>query len=505
MSEFHNIDLKDRILKPALLERVVTPEVAAQAIQSDMTIGTAGGPQFGYPKAVFAALVEHAKQNPDYKIDLWTSGPVGEGIDGLLAKSGILRKRLGQQSDPTLRKYINQRDVLFSDMRSGMFPQQQRSGAWGNIDVAIIEAIGITQEGYIIPSTTLHDASTVVQLADSVIVEINLNYPMALEGIHDVYLLKNPPHRKILPIQHPKDRIGRPYIPVSGDKITSIVGSTLPDSHIPRPSVDETSEHIGKNLVDFLLTEVKKERLPNTLLPLQVGIGKVADAALKELSNTDLEDMTIFTAGIGDGVLDLIDNGKFSAVTTSGLYLSTEGQQRFFRNLERYKHHIIIRPVDITDSPELLLRLGVIAINTAVELDIYGHVNSSHVSGSNIIAGVGGSGEFAQNAYLSIFLTPSTSRKGAISAIVPMVAHVDHSEHVVDIVITEQGVADLRGLEPVERANSIINQCSHPDYKPLLRDYLNKAVCKTGGHEPHLLQQAFSFHLRYVRTGSMRK
>ena len=204
-------------------------------------------------------------------------------------------------------------------------------------------------------------------------------------------------------------------------------------------------------------------------------------------------------------MLDLIDRGKLSAVTTSGLYLSTNGQQRFFRYLERYKNFIIIRPVDITDSPELLLRLGVIAINTAIELDIYGHVNSSHVSGSNIIAGVGGSGEFAQNAYLSIFLTPSTSRKGAISAIVPMVTHVDHSEHVVDIVITEQGVADLRGLEPVERANSIINQCSHPDYKPLLSDYLNNAVAETGGHEPHLLAEAFSFHLRYARTGSMRK
>lgn len=497
-------DLKERILNPALLERVTTPDIAIKAIKNGMTIGTAGGPQFGYPKAMFKALVDHAKQAHDFKIDLWTSGPVGEGIDGLLAKNGILRKRLGQQSDSSLRRHINERKVLFSDMRSGMFPQQQRSGAWGNIDVAIIEAVGITQEGYIIPSTTLHDASTVVHLADRVIVEINLNYPMALEGIHDVYLLKNPPHRKILPIQHPMDRIGRPYIPVSRQKIAAIVESTLPDPLIQRPAVDTTSEQIGKNLVEFLLTEVKKSRLPKTLLPLQVGIGKVADAALKALLDTDLENMTIFTAGIGDGVLDLIDNGKLSAVTTSGLYLSTEGQQRFFKDLERYKSTIIIRPVDITDSPELLLRLGIIAVNTAVEIDIYGHVNSSHVSGSHVIAGIGGSGEFAQNAYLSVFLTPSISRKGAISSIVPMVTHVDHSEHVVDTVITEQGVADLRGLEPVERANLMIDQCAHPDYRPLLKEYLHKAISETGGHEPHLLDDAFSFHLRYTRTGSMK-
>jgi len=496
-------ELNNRIRKPSLLKKVVFPEVAAQAIKSGMTVGTAGGPQFGYPKAVFAALAEHARDIPDFKIDLWASGPVGEGIDGLLAESGILKKRLGQQSDSRLRQHINARDVLFSDMRSGMFPQQQRSGAWGKIDVAVIEAVGFTPDGNIIPSTTLHDAATIVQVADSVVVELNLNYPVELEGIHDVYLLENPPARKILPINHPRDRIGRPCIPVSEDKIAFIVCSTLPDPDIPRPVVDIVSESIGKNLSDFLLNEASENRLPPNLLPLQVGIGKVADAALSALSRTDLKALTLFTAGIGDGVLDLIDCGSLAAVTTSGLYLSTEGQNRFFENLDRYKSSIIIRPVDITDSPELILRLGVIAVNTAVEIDLYGHVNSSHVLGSKIVSGIGGSGEFAQNAFLSIFLTPSINRNGTISSIVPMVTHVDHSEHVVDVVITEQGVADLRGLEPVERATAVTKYCAHPVYQPLLENYLKKAVLETGGHEPHLLDEAFSFHLRYLQTGTM--
>lgn len=189
-----NEDLKDRILNAAILKRVVSPEKAVQFIQSGMTIGNAGGPHFGYPKAVFAALVEYAKRSPGFNIDLWTSGPVGEGIDGILATSGLLRKRLGQQSDSTLRRCINQRKVLFSDMRSGMFPQQQRSVAWGKIDIANIEAVGTTTEEQIIPSATLHDATTVVQLAEKVIIEVNLNYPKEIEGIHDVYLLKNPPY-----------------------------------------------------------------------------------------------------------------------------------------------------------------------------------------------------------------------------------------------------------------------------------------------------------------------
>ena len=258
----------------------------------------------------------------------------------------------------------------------------------------------------------------------------------------------------------------------------SIVVSTLPDSVIHRSAVDAVSRQIGKNLVGFLREEVKCTRLPENLLPLQVGIGKVADAALNQLLYSDFMNMSIFTAGIDDGVLDLIDSGKVTTVSTSGLYLSSEGQRRFIQNLNRYKNSIIMRTVDITDSPEVLLRLGVIAVNTAVEIDIYGHVNSSHLFGSQIVSGVGGSGEFAQNAYLSIFLTPSPSRKGKISAIVPMASQVDHSEHVVNIVITENGVADLRGLEPVERSNAIIKNCSHPTYKTLLKNSLIKLSLK---------------------------
>jgi succinyl-CoA:acetate CoA-transferase len=283
------------------------------------------------------------------------------------------------------------------------------------------------------------------------------------------------------------------------------VEATIKDSIIPRSPIDETSKIIGKNLVNFFQKEVDSEKLPPNLLPLQVGLGNVADSVAKELANSNFDGLTIYTGGIGDGVLDLIDSGKVEVVSTSGLYFNTEGQRRFFENLDRYKKIIIIRPLDIADSPEVILRLGVIAINTAIEIDIYGHVNSTHVQGSQIISGVGGSGEFAQNGFLSIFLTPTTSRKGTISAIVPMVSHVDHSEHTVDVIVTEQGVADLRGLDPVERAKNIIFNCAHPDYRPLLTDYLDNAVKKTGGHEPHLLDEAFSFHKRFIETGKMLK
>ncbi len=497
------IDLKSRILDETLLRRVVEPEVAVREIKSGMVIGTAGGFQFGYPKTIFSKLVELKKSDQNFKIDLWSSGPVGEEIDGFLSIHGMMRKRLGQQSNSNLRKMINERKVLFSDLRSGIFPQQIRSGALGVVDLAIIEAVGITKEGNIIPSISLFDGSTFVQMAKKVMIEINPFYPLDLEEIHDVYLIKNPPHRGAIPIHHPADRIGTAYIPVEKDKIACIVEGTVQDNVIPRAPIDETSQRIGRNLVNFFQKEADSQKLPENLLPLQVGLGNVADSVARELAHSGFKNLSIYTGGIGDGVLDLIDSGKVQIVSTSGLYFSTEGQKRFFENLDRYKKTIIIRPLDIADSPEVIFRLGVIAINTAIEIDIYGHINSSHVQGSQVISGVGGSGEFAQNGFLSIFLTPSTSRKGSISAIVPMVSHVDHSEHVVDIIVTEQGVADLRGLEPVERAESIINNCAHPNYRPLLTEYLSKAVGNTGGHEPHLLSEAFSFHTRFVETGKM--
>jgi succinyl-CoA:acetate CoA-transferase len=106
---------------------------------------------------------------------------------------------------------------------------------------------------------------------------------------------------------------------------------------------------------------------------------------------------------------------------------------------------------------------------------------------------------------MSCFLTPSTAKNGAISAIVPMVSHVDHTEHDVAVVVTEQGLADLRGLSPKQRARKIIEHCAHPDYRPMLQDYFERAVRDSKGrHTPHLLGEALSWHQRYLDTGTMR-
>ena len=139
-----------------------------------------------------------------------------------------------------------------------------------------------------------------------------------------------------------------------------------------------------------------------------------------------------------------------------------------------------------------------------IEADIYGNVNSTHVMGTQIQNGIGGSGDFARNAYLSFFMTPSIAKGGAISCIVPMASHVDHTEHDVQILVTEQGLADLRGRSPKQRAKLIIDNCAHPDFRPALRDYSRRALdLSPGKHTPHLLGEAFSWHLNYLTTGRM--
>lgn len=116
--------------------------------------------------------------------------------------------------------------------------------------------------------------------------------------------------------------------------------------------------------------------------------------------------------------------------------------------------------------------------------------------------GIGGSGDFARNARLAIFVTKSIAKDGNISSIVPFASHIDHTEHDVDVVVTEQGYADLRGLAPRERVEVIIENCVHPSYRGALREYYEEALTR-GGQTPHVLEKAFSWHANFAKHGSM--
>jgi len=307
-----------------------------------------------------------------------------------------------------------------------------------------------------------------------------------------------------IPIYRTADRIGKPFIEMDPNRVVAILFSQEEDSYSVFTEPGDVSRRIAEHILDFAQHEMKMDRL-SPYLPWQSGVGDVANAVLSGfMENSFFKEINIYSEVLQDAVLDLIDLGIVRSASGSSLTLSQKGRKRFFNEIYRYKEKIILRPVEISNSPEVIRRLGVIAVNTAIEVDIYGHVNSTHVMGSQMMNGIGGSGDFLRAGALTFIVTPSTAKDGKISAIVPMVSHVDHSEHSVDVVVTEYGLVDTRPLTPRQVAEEIIKKCAHPDYRDLLWDYYERAVKTRSGHEPHLLDEAFSFHHRYLTTGDMK-
>ena len=306
-------------------------------------------------------------------------------------------------------------------------------------------------------------------------------------------------------IRDPLDRIGTPFVPCPPEKIAAIVLTDREDQPAKFKAVTPVTAQIGENVGNFLKAEVEAGRLPEDLGPIQSGVGSVGNALLQSLTKGGFRGLTMYTEVMQDSALKLLEQGVFSRVSASAVSLEEETRKHFYGHIAEFRDKIIIRPQEISNHPEVIRRLGVIALNTPIEVDIYGNVNSTHIMGTQIMNGVGGSGDFTRNARLNIFATESTAKGGLISCIVPMVSHVDHTEHDVQVIVTEQGVADLRWKTPVERAELLIEVCAHPDYRPLLREYLNRAKkVSAGQHTPHDLREALSWHQRFLDTGSMK-
>ena len=505
------IDIKDRICD-AVAGKVMSAEAATDFIHNGDNLGVSGFTPSGYPKAVPLALSERYK-GTDFKVNVWTGASVGPEIDQAMVEAGIMDRRLPYQTNGTLRKAINEGKVKYADIHLSHMAQMVRYGFMANrkgVDVAIVEVCKINDLGDgkvgLIPTTSMGNSSSYVAGAKKVIVEVNTSQPVGLEGMHDSYVPLDPPYRKPIPIERPEDRIGTPYIPCELDKIVAVVPCDITDKVRPLGEIDEDAKHMGENLVAFFKKEVAEGRLPNNRLPLQSGVGSVANAVINGLVNSDFEDLTVYTEVIQDGMFDLIDAGKLRVASGTALTPSPECQKKFYENLDHYKPYLILRPQEISNSPEVARRIGVIAMNTAIEVDIYGNVNSTHICGTKLMNGVGGSGDFARNGYLTVFFTNSLAKGGKISSVVPFCSHIDHATLDVDVIVSERGVADLRGLTPKEKAPIIIDQIANPKYQPMLLDYFHRACEACGNSQtPHLLEEAFDFHNRFNKTGTMEK
>ncbi len=499
----------NRILNPALLQRVMSGEEAAALIKPGSQIGMSGFTGSGYPKAVPQALAKRAiaarERGETFKVNLFTGASTGPELDATLADAGAVGLRLPYQSDNSTRKHINTGDIEYIDLHLSQVAQLVEYGFLGKLDVALIEVTAVLEDGRAIPSTSVGNNQTWINCADKVILEINSTQPLELEGIHDIYHgLVKPPNRQPIELTTVAQRIGEPHLRIPPEKIIAIVNTDAPDRSNPFKAPDEGSNKIAGHILEFLDWEVKNGRLPQSLLPLQSGVGNIANAVLYGLAEAPYENLTAYTEVIQDGLINLMRLGKMTCASATSFSLSPQCVAELMPQIGEFRERIVLRAQEISNHPGIIRRLGVIAMNGMIEADIYGNVNSSHIMGSSIMNGIGGSGDFARNGFLSIFMAPSTAKNGSISTIVPMVSHMDHNEHDVSVLVTEQGLADLRGLSPTQRAKLVIEKCSHPDYRGELLSYYNRsAATAKGKHTPHILTESLSWHSRFLETGNM--
>ncbi len=474
-------------------------------IPNGATVGTSGFTASGTPKVILEQLAARAEKEHEagrpFKINLFTGASTTKHVDGALANANALNMRAPYQNTPDLRLRINSHDAHYFDRHLSELAQEMRYGFYPKIDFAIIEAADVTDDGEIILGTGVGNIASFARMADKIFVEVNAKLPKSLLGMHDIVLPDDPPYRREIPIFSPSDRIGSPVLKVDPRKIVGVVHSHEYDGVKPFTEPDAVSAKIGSNVVNFLLGELRAGRIPASFLPLQSGVGNVANAVLYDLGeSTEIPPFQMYTEVTQDSVIELMKKGKCTFSSTCSMTISDQVEEEIFKNIDFFHDKILMRPAEISNNPEVIRRLGVIAMNTALEADIFGNINSTHVLGTKMMNGIGGSGDFTRNGYISIFSCPSVTKGGAISNIVPMVAHTDHTEHSVDVIITDQGVADLRGKDPVERAKAIIENCANPIYRELLWDYLKLGK---GGQTPHALQAAFAFHVAFNETGSM--
>jgi len=296
----------------------------------------------------------------------------------------MIERRAPHQVGKEIAKGINNGNINFFDKHLSMFPVDLMYGFYTKdkigskkLDVAIVEATEITEDGGIIPGASVGASPEIIQMADKIIIEVNTASP-TLRGLHDITMTDLPPRRKPYLVMSPEDRIGTEHIPIDPEKVVAVVESDYMDQTQPNAPEDATSRAIASNLIEFLKREVKLGRMPENLLPIQSGIGNIANAVVGGLASggADFKNLKVWTEVLQDSFLDLFDSGNLDFATATSIRFSPDGFKRFYDNYKRYAPKLLLRSQQVSNSPEIIRRLGVIGMNTPVEVDIYAHANS---------------------------------------------------------------------------------------------------------------------------------
>ncbi len=487
--------------------REILPEEAAEFIKNGDTVAFSGFTPAGCPKIVPQYISIRAKNehemNREFKIHVLSGASTNDFIDGELVRVNAVHSKYPYQTGKDIREKINNGMIRYCDLHISQFSQYLRSGVLGKIDIAIIEVADLSSSGEVVLTTGVGVTPLFCELADKIILEVNRYHGEKILGMHDLYDVGEVSSQRPIPILSANDRIGTKTLKLDTKKILGIVYTNIPDNNFDLSQSSVETDKIGHNVAKFLTEEIKNNRIPTNFLPIQSGVGNIANSVLNAMNLEEkIPNYCMYSEILQDAVIEGIESNKISFGSACALSVSNECLEKIYSNYEFFSKRLILRPVNITNSPEIINRLGVISINTALEADIFGNVNSTHVMGTDIVNGIGGAADFSRNAYLSIFVCKSSAKEGNLSTIVPMCSHIDISEHSVKVLITEYGIADLRGKTPIERAHIIINNCVHPDYRDLLYKFLSFGGKK---HEPIDLSRVYDMHLAFKQSGDMRK
>ena len=426
----------------------MSADEAATHVPHGAKVGMSGFTGAAYPKALPAAIARRAQEahgrGDEYAIDLYTGASTAPDCDGVLAEAGALRYRMPYQSDPVMRKSINAGGMKYQDIHLSHSGRQVAGGVFGQLDIAIVECTRITEEGHLVPSSGVGNNVEFLDAASKIIVEVNSWQSLDLEGMADIYRVK----RGVpIPITASGDRIGTPYIDIDVNKVVAVVETDAPDRNAPFKPIEVPQHRVVRG------GDPGRHGRPDRRRQDDRRLGHV----LLPLARVRPEDER------GGGPLPQVDHHPSAAGVEPP---RGDPPPRPHRH-QRHDRGRPLRQHQLHPCRRL----------------------SDH--------------EFTRNGLVSSFISPSVAKDGAISAVVPFASHIDHTEHDAMVVITEYGYADLRGLAPSERAERMI-AIAHPDYRPLLEEYVARAASKGAAHTPHDLSVAFDFHNRLATTGTMK-